>query len=66
MDGANFTIYLGVAVQRTTQRGVRSCIDPTFSRRYPTNDRILRYKRMPEPIFSDTLKDGTLSKRGNN
>ena len=26
---------------------------------------MLRYKRMPEPVFFDTLKAGTLSKRGN-
>ena len=52
-------------VQRTTQRGVQSCIDLTLSRRYPTNDRMLRYKRMHDPIFSDTLKAGNLSKRGN-
>ena len=52
-------------VQRTTKRGVWSCINLTLSRRYPTNDRMLRYKRMPDPVFSDTLKAGTLSKRGN-
>ena len=26
---------------------------------------MLRYKRMPDPVFSDTLKSGTLSNRGN-
>ena len=52
-------------VQRTIQRAVRSCINPTLSWRYPTNDRMLRYKRIPDPVFSDTIKAGTLSKIGN-
>ena len=51
--------------QRTTQRGVRSCINPTISWRYPTNDRIIWYKCMPDPVFSNTLKSGTFSKIGN-
>ena len=25
----------------------------------------MRYKRLPHPVFSDTLKSGVLSKRGN-
>ncbi len=29
-------------VVMTTQRGVRTCLNPTLSRRFPTNDRILR------------------------
>ena len=53
-------------VQRTTQRGVRSFINRTLSRRHSSNDRMLRYKRMPDTVFSDTLKAETLSKRGNN
>jgi hypothetical protein len=28
-------------VNVTTQRGVRTCVNPTLSRRYPTNDRLL-------------------------
>ena len=38
-------------VLRTTQRGVRTCVNPTLSHRFPTNDRMLRYKRMPHPVF---------------
>ena len=52
-------------VRMTTQRGIRTTLHPSLARRYPTNDRMLRYKRMPHPMFSDTLKAGTLSKRGN-
>jgi hypothetical protein len=29
-------------VVMTTQRGVRTCLNPTLSRRFPTNDRMLR------------------------
>jgi hypothetical protein len=52
-------------VLRTTQRGVRTCVNPTLARRFPTNDRMLRYKRMSQPVFSDTLIAGTTSKHGN-
>ena len=50
---------------KTTQHGVRKCLDPTLSRRFPTNDRMLRYKRMPHPCFTDTLVAGMPSKQGN-
>ncbi|KAL7530108.1 hypothetical protein ACHAXR_003313, partial [Thalassiosira sp. AJA248-18] len=52
-------------VMKTTQRGVRKCLNPTLSRRFPTNDRMLRYDRLHHPIFTDTLIAGTVSKRGN-
>jgi hypothetical protein len=32
-------------VVTTTQRGVRTCLNPTLSRRFLTNDRMLRYKQ---------------------
>ena len=51
-------------VLKTTQRGVRKCLDPTLSRRFPPNDRMLRYRRLPRPCFTDTLVAGTLSKQG--
>ena len=41
-------------VQQTTQRGVRTCLNPSLARRFPTNDRMLRYKRLPHPTFTDT------------
>ena len=52
-------------VRKTTQRGVRNIMNPSMSRRYPTNDRMLRYPRLNHPLFSDTLIAGTKSKRGN-
>jgi hypothetical protein len=36
-------------VVMTTQRGVRTCLNPTLSRRFPTNDRMLRYNPLCLP-----------------
>lgn len=52
-------------VTKTTQRGVRRCPNPALTRRFPTNDRMLRYPRLPHPVFTDTLIAGTTSRRGN-
>jgi hypothetical protein len=42
-------------VQQTMQRGMRTVLHPTLSRRFRTNDRMLRYRRMPCNLFSDTM-----------
>ena len=52
-------------VKRTTQRGIRTCLHPSLSRRYPTNDRMMHYNRLPHSVFSDTMKSGVVSKREN-
>ena len=52
-------------VRATTQRGVRTCLHPSLSRRYPTNDRFMRYGRLPHSVFSDTMIAGVTSKSGN-
>ncbi len=52
-------------VQRTTQRGVRTCLNPTLAWWFPTNDRMLRYKRLPHTTFTDKLFAGTPSCSGN-
>ena len=36
-----------------------------MARRYPTDDRMLRYKQLPQPIFTDTMFAGTASVEGN-
>ena len=41
-------------VLATTQRLVRSLLEPTLNRRYKTNDRILRYFRIQTDMFMDT------------
>ena len=52
-------------VDVTTQRGVRTVLHPTLSRRFRTNDRQLRYRRLAIDCFTDTLISNTRSKRGN-
>jgi hypothetical protein len=52
-------------ILKTTQRGIRSVLHPTLSRRFRTNDRMLRYRRLPMEIFSDTLISKIKSQRGN-
>ena len=52
-------------VQRTTQRGIRTVLHPSLSRRFRTNDRALRYRRLQHDVFTDTMKAGTLSRRKN-
>jgi hypothetical protein len=52
-------------VQWTTQRGVRTCLNPTLAQRFPTNDRMLRYKRLLHTTFTDILFAGTPSRMGN-
>jgi hypothetical protein len=49
----------------TTQWGVRECLNPNIARRFPTNDRMLRYKRLPHPIFFDTMFAKTAAVGGN-
>jgi hypothetical protein len=52
-------------VQRTTQRGVHTCLNPTLARQFPTNNRMLCYKRLLHTTFTDTLFAGTPSCNGN-
>ena len=43
-------------IEATTQRGLRTILHPTLSRRFRTNDRQLRYRRLSHEMFTDTLK----------
>jgi hypothetical protein len=52
-------------IQLTTQRGVCTCLNPTLAQRFPTNDRMLRYKRLPHTTFTDTMFAGMPSRSGN-
>jgi hypothetical protein len=47
------------------QRGVRTMLHPTLSRRFRTNDRQLRYRRLPVDCFTDTLISNTPSRQNN-
>ena len=53
-------------VQKTTQRGIRTVINPHMSRRYQINERMLRYPCLTYPVFTDTMVSGTVSNCGNN
>jgi hypothetical protein len=52
-------------VVMTTQRSVRTCLNPTLSQRFPTNDRMLWYKCVLHTMFSNTLFAGSVSRQGN-
>jgi hypothetical protein len=52
-------------VVMTIQRGVRTCLNPTFSQQFPTNDRMLRYKRVLHTMFSNTLFARFVLQQGN-
>jgi hypothetical protein len=52
-------------VDVTMQRGVRTVLHPTLSRRFRTNDRQLRYRRLPVDCFTDTLIASTTLPRNN-
>ena len=43
-------------IDATTQRTVRSILHPTLSRRFRTNDRQLRYRRLYHDMYTDTLQ----------
>ena len=49
----------------TTQRGIRTVVHPTLARRFRTNDRQLRYRRLPVDLYTDTMKSTVKSQRGN-
>ena len=54
----NWAIGLSVAertIEATTQNGLRTIIHPHLSRRFRTNDRQLRYRRLAHDMFTDTL-----------
>ena len=42
-------------VERITQHGVCTVLHPTLSRCFPTNDRMLRYHRLPCNLYSNTM-----------
>jgi hypothetical protein len=55
----NFGIGIDAAqrtLKVTTQRGIRTVLHPCISRRFRTNDRQLRYRRLPEDLYTDTFK----------
>ena len=50
---------------KTTKRGLRTSSNPLLSQWYSRNDRMLRYRRLPVDLFTDSLEAGIDSHRGN-
>jgi hypothetical protein len=49
----------------TTQRGIRIMIHPSLTKRYNTNDRKLRYRRLSVTMYTDTMYSTILSRQKN-
>jgi hypothetical protein len=49
----------------TTQRGIRRMIHPSLTKRYKTNYRQLRYRRLPVTMYTDTMYSTILSRQKN-
>jgi hypothetical protein len=49
----------------TTQRGVRKMIHTSLNKRYKTNYRQLRYRRLHVTLFTNTMYSTILSRQGN-
>jgi hypothetical protein len=49
----------------TTQRGIRRMIHPSLTKRYKTNERQLRYHRLPFTMYTDTMVSTILSRQNN-
>ena len=48
-------------IDATTQLAVRNLTNPTLTRRFATNDKILRFRRLPCRMYTDTMKSDTVS-----
>ena len=52
-------------VQNTTQRGIRTILHPSLSRQFKTTDRSLRYNRLQQNVFTNTMQACTVSRNMN-
>jgi hypothetical protein len=72
IDAATLAKNWGIGIEAakrtrlvTTQRGIRRMIHPTLTKRYKTNDRQLRHRRLPVTIYTDTMYSTILSRQMN-
>jgi hypothetical protein len=72
VDAATLAKKWGIGIEAakrtrmvTTQRGFRRMIHPSLTKRYKTNDRQLRYRRLPVTIYTDTMFSTILSRQKN-
>ena len=60
----NWGISLDAAtktLEATTMKGLRTTLHPTLSRRFRTNDRQLRYRRLSHDMYTDTAEAKVVS-----
>jgi hypothetical protein len=62
VDAATLATKWGIGIEAakrmclvTTKRGIRRMIHPSLAKRYKTNYRQLRYRRLPVTMFTDTM-----------
>jgi hypothetical protein len=72
IDSATLAKNWGIGIEAakrtrlvTTQRGIRRIIHPSLTKRYKTNDRQLRYRRLSVTMYTDTMYSTILSRQQN-
>jgi hypothetical protein len=72
IDAATLAKNWGIGIEAakrtrlvTTQRGIRRMIHPSLTKIYRTNDRQLRYRRLPVTMYTDTMYSTILSRQMN-
>jgi hypothetical protein len=72
VDAATLANKWGIGIEASkrtrlvnTQRGIRRMIHPSLTKRYKTNDRQLRYRRLPVTMYTDTMYSTILSRQKN-
>jgi hypothetical protein len=72
IDAATLAKNWGIGIEAakrtrlvTTQRGIRRMVHPSLTKRYKTNDRQLRYRRLSVTIYTDTMYSTILSRQMN-
>jgi hypothetical protein len=72
VDAATLAKNWGIGIEAskrtrlvTTQRGIRRMIHPILTKRYKTNYRQLRYRRLPVTMYTDTMYSTILSRKKN-
>jgi hypothetical protein len=72
VDAATLANHFGIGIEvakrktiMTTQMGVRKIIHPSLNKRFKTNDRQLRYRRLHVTLFTDTMYSTIISRQGN-
>jgi hypothetical protein len=72
IDAATLAKNWGVGIEAakrthlvTTPRGIRRMIHPSLTKRYKTNYRQLRYRRLPVTMYTDTMYSTVLSRQKN-